>query len=204
MSVLTLIPNEFFVEQKPEVELRKEDTPQLQPELVPSSFYANQLSDSSIQQDIATAREAYSCREVVTDAAYSIHEEHFGMPGVSQRYAMSLAEAVYQDPQRDDEQIIASVLPTQEDLTKWHPLVNTVGIDFAEQFAYKHQTGDIHTYKQIEGSGHIHVDSDGHFYDRHANQINLFEAKERAVQVDLEHTPTRQQAPVRQEQGLGL
>lgn len=89
-----------------------------------------------------------------SDAAYSIHSDHGERTGVAHRYAIDLAYAVHENPNRDSREIVASMRPTQEDLARWQPLVNTVGIDLAEQFAYKHQTGNINTYRQIEGNGH--------------------------------------------------
>ena len=96
----------------------------------------------------------------------------------------------------------------ETDRRHYEPIQTTLPNE-ATSYDWKRETGDIQSYQHSSSGSWLHIDSQGQFYDRHAQPIERDHALEHAAHVGLRNNEVSQSPaigkdPVGTDQGLSL
>jgi len=88
----------------------------------------------------------------------------------------------------------------------WGPLKEAVTPLEAQQFAWKQETGTIHSYQHIETGRYLHIDgADGEFCDRNRDPISAKEGLDHAMPEGQMHSHSKDLPELSiEQQGFGL
>ncbi len=88
-----------------------------------------------------------------------------------ERYADRVVELTYRGPDVSVERQAAQLEPTADERRHWEPLVQSIGVEHAEPFAWRKEHAEIQSYRNDETRGWLHIDTHGQFFDRNAQPI---------------------------------
>lgn len=168
---------------------RKEHAEGMQPyqptSHVPPSIYATSIDRETVLTDLRWSQEQAKNGVDPAGTARAIAERHVqgaeteqNQRALIERYAERVAELAYKAPDMPVERQAAQLEPTAEEKRHWEPLVQSIGLEHTEPFAWRKEHAEIQSYRSDENRGWLHIDSHGQFFDRNAQPI--------AAQVALE------------------
>jgi hypothetical protein len=168
---------------------RKEHAEGIQPyqptSHVPPSIYATSIDREAVLADLRWSQEQARNGVDPADSARAIAERHLrdsepeqNQRALVERYADRVSELAYKGPEIPAERQAAQLEPTAEEKRHWEPLIQSIGIERAEPFAWRKEHSEIQSYRNDENRGWLHIDPHGQFFDRNAQPI--------AAQVALE------------------
>jgi hypothetical protein len=161
---------------------RKEHAEGMQPyqptSHVPPSIYATSIDRDTVLTDLRWTQEQAKNGADPADTARTITERHLqasepeqNQRALVERYADRVAELAYRNPDMPVERQAAQLEPTAEERRHWEPLVQAVGLEQAEPFAWRKEHAEIQSYRHDDMRGWLHIDGHGQFFDRNAQAI---------------------------------
>lgn len=161
---------------------RKEHVEGMQPyqptSHVPPSVYATSLDRETVLTDLRWSQEQARNGVDPADTARAITERHqhdsepeHNQRALIERYADRVTELAYRGPDIPVDLQATHLEPTAEERRHWEPLVQSIGIEHAEPFAWRKEHAEIQSYRNDQNPGWLHIDAHGQFFDRNAQPI---------------------------------
>jgi hypothetical protein len=161
---------------------RKEHVEGMQPyqptSHVPPSVYATSLDRETVLTDLRWSQEQARNGVDPADTARAITERHqhdsepeHNQRALIERYADRVTELAYRGPDIPVELQATHLEPTAEERRHWEPLVQSIGIEHAEPFAWRKEHAEIQSYRNDQNPGWLHIVAHGQFFDRNAQPI---------------------------------